>query len=202
MDDIKIIDNLLPTVYQDAIEQMFLSKDFNWHYVSDVTDQTYKNIEGYVSNDGFAHMFIGPKANSPYFDFIKPILYQAEESLGITIDQKKLWRARAGFLMPARPNTPEYNNEHVDHIIPHYTGLYYVNDNDGPTYIFDQMVSELPPSKRNDKDILEYVRNTKKTIAQTIEPKKGRFVVFNGLRFHSSSMPKNSNRIVITFNWR
>ena len=64
MDDIKIIDNLLPTVYQDAIEQMFLSKDFNWHYVSDVTDQTYKNIEGYVSNDGFAHMFIGPKANS------------------------------------------------------------------------------------------------------------------------------------------
>jgi hypothetical protein len=202
MDDIKVIDNLIPSAYQDAIENMFLSADFNWHYVSDVTDQTYKNTEGYVQHDGFAHVFIGPKTNSPYFDFIKPVLYQAEETLGIVIDQKKLWRARAGFLMPARSDSPQYNNEHVDHIIPHYTGLYYVNDNDGPTYIFDQMVSELPPSKRNDTDILNHVRNTKMTVARTIDPKKGRFVLFNGLRFHSSSMPTNGNRIVITFNWR
>lgn len=202
-DDIKIIDDFLPEGYQDAIEKLLLSKDFDWHYVSDVTDQTYKNVEGYVNNDGFSHVFVGPKTNSEYFDFIKPILYQAEESLGITIDQKRLWRVRVGLLQPAREGTPEYNNEHVDHIIPHYTALYYVNDTDGPTYIFDQKVTDLPPSKRNDADILNYVNNTEFTLAAKIEPKKGRFAIFNGQRFHSSSMPRSNNiRMVITFNWR
>ena len=202
-DDIKIIDDLLPKSYQDAIEQMVFSEEFDWHYVSDVTDQTYKNVQGYRSLDGFSHLFLGPKTSSKYLNFVMPVLYHAVNELGMPFDQSKLWRARVGLMFQQRQGDPTYNNPHVDHIMPHWTGLYYINDNDGPTYIFDQKVINVPFSKRNDAGILDYVNNTEMTIAQQVEPKKGRFVIFNGYRFHSSSRPINCDkRAVITFNWK
>jgi ectoine hydroxylase-related dioxygenase (phytanoyl-CoA dioxygenase family) len=203
MEDIKIIDDFLPASYQTAILDLLDDEQFEWHYVSDVTDQTYKNTDQYTSHDGLAHVFLGPKQQSTHFDFIRPLLYNVEQSIGIEIPQQNIWRARAGMLPAAHRDDPDYNNPHVDHIIPHWTGLYYVNDTDGPTYIFDQKVVDVPFTKRNDAGILDYINNTTLTIAKVVEPKKGRFVIFNGYRFHSSSRPQHSDkRIVITFNWK
>lgn len=203
-DDIKIIDNLLPKAYQDAIEDMVFNQEFDWHYVNDVTDQAYENVQGYRSLDGFGHvLFLGPKTVSKYYDFVKPILLHAVSNLDMPFDFNKVWRARIGLMFGRREGDPEYNNPHVDHVVPHWTGLYYINDNDGPTYIFDQKVTDIPFTKRNDSGILDYVNSTKMTVAEKVEPKKGRFVLFNGSRFHASSRPVTANkRAVITFNWK
>lgn len=203
MDDIKVIDNLLPTSYQDAIEQLVFSSEFDWHYVNDVTDVTHINNGTYKSMDGFSHVFHGQKNTSKYYDFIKPVLLHAASQLNLPFNLDQVWRARVGLMFQRRQDDPEYNNPHVDHVMPHWTGIYYVNDNDGPTYIFDQKVLDIPFTKRTDQGILDYLNTTPMTAAKIVEPKKGRFVIFNGSRFHSSSRPTlASKRAVITFNWK
>ena len=77
--------------------------------------------------------------------------------------------------------TNKPHQAHVDRDDFHYTMLYYVNDSDGSTNIFDY---------KGEK------------VVQKIEPKKGRAVIMNGDTYHASSSPKNhSNRIVLNYNF-
>ena len=57
---------------------------------------------------------------------------------------------------------------------PHLPAIYYVNDNDGPTYFFNEMYDGT------------FQKLTQKEI---FLPKKGKFVLFDGLRYHASSNP-------------
>lgn len=72
------------------------------------------------------------------------------------------------------------------------TGIYYVNDSDGDTLIFNEEESDLDENGNNNLTILE-----------KISPKKGRLVLFNGKKIHVGSHPtEHNNRIVINFNYR
>jgi len=198
MNNILIFDNLLPDGYINYIEKFIRNDKIDWHYVRDAT---YHTTQGYSNTDGAGHLLYSPQHTSKFYNFFKPILYAASEAASIKVEMRHVFRARLGLLMKAYPTDPEYNLPHVDADFPHWTGLYYVNDNDGPTYIFNERITDLSPKKRDDNSILEFMKTA--TVDQAVEPKKGRFVLFDGLRFHASSKPKSSeDRMVITFNWR
>ena len=77
---------------------------------------------------------------------------------------------------------------HVDMTIPHMVLLYYVNDSDGDTIIF------------NEKYCYEEIPTL--TVDKVITPKAGSAIIFDGLTYHSSSSPKNTKeRIVLNINW-
>jgi hypothetical protein len=203
-DDIKIFDNIIPKGYQDALEALITDELFEWGYANDVVwdqnslrkGQSLKQV-----NDGFGHMLCVPKHESKHWPFIKPLIYHINEALGE--DARNIFRVRVNLLLKAYPNDLPWNNEHIDSPTPHYTGIYYVNDTDGPTYIFDQKVTDIPHKNWTQDVVLKYVNSTEFTVAQAVEPKKGRLVVFNGQRFHASSKPReNQNRIVIALNWQ
>ena len=72
-----------------------------------------------------------------------------------------------------------YNTPHVDRTEEHLVLLYYVNDSDGDTFLFDE---------HNE-------------IITRVSPKKGRMLFFNGNISHAGSHPKHSEkRIVINYN--
>ena len=76
---------------------------------------------------------------------------------------------------------------HIDNANKHYVMIYYVNDSDGDTIIYKQKYGEkrlwLSPYKR-------------------VSPKAGRCVFFNGLHYHSASLPKKSDvRCVVNMNF-
>jgi len=71
--------------------------------------------------------------------------------------------------------------------MPHLVVLYYVNDSDGDTIIYDQ----IGQPNNIDKSALK--------IKQKISPKKGRCVLFNGKWLHNSSSPQNSPRCILNF---
>ena len=59
--------------------------------------------------------------------------------------------------------------------------LYYVNNSDGPTQLYDEKGGK---------------------VVKEIEPKKGRAVILDGNIYHASSCPKNhANRVVINYNF-
>ena len=81
-------------------------------------------------------------------------------------------------------NTHHFPHTDVDELENNIkTAIYYVNDSDGETYLFNEMA----PKKFDSV-----------TIYKTVMPKKGKMLIFDSSRFHSSSSPTKSNiRIVL-----
>lgn len=127
------------------------------------------------------------------------ILISHLSNLGIEYNQ--LLRIRIGFIT----RTPEtiVHKAHTDYPIPHMTALYYVNDSDGDTILYNGTESSNIDTSNYTLDLNEKHNNVDLSIKTRVEPKADRMVIFNGARYHSSSTPtKNDFRIVITYNWR
>ena len=175
---LRIIDDVIPKLYQDRIEAMMTNVGFPWAFLPDVTyrkEDEAKSIDPNAQGSaGFAHLFYDRmnEHESPYWDFCFPLF------LSFLNDPTfELMRVKGGLLLPTKMG---YNMPHVDAECPHTTALYYVNDSDGDTYFFS-----------GDGEV-----------HQTVTPKKGRMVEFDGLTMHASHCPVESNhRVVINFNY-
>lgn len=78
---------------------------------------------------------------------------------------------------------------HVDTYSQHFVVLYYVNDSDGDTIIYDQQYSG------------EVYDQSELTVFKTISPKAGSLIIFDGSLFHTNYSPeKNDFRCVINMN--
>jgi hypothetical protein len=194
MDDIKIIEDLLPAGYANAIEHDLTKSKFPWYYVDDVTNVNYGN------NSGFVHVAYDHGTQpSDWYPFIKPIIYNIEAAQQYKIQQ--LFRIRVGLLLPSKATEYKCNTPHVDFLWPHYTACYYVNDSDGDTVLFDKMLTDVG-ANITDKIVNDYTQNTEFNIVSRCTPKKNSICIFNGLRFHASSKPLNDERrLVITINY-
>jgi hypothetical protein len=187
MQNIQVIDNFIPTKYQDQIEDILLGFDFPWYYNKNTSYLDAEANQKWIANDprlkdtdAFIHNFVKNGVASTFFDHIRPIL----DNLKV----KNIFRVR-GVLVPKDPSFGNFINiPHVDILDPHLTAIYYANDCDGDTVIFEE--------QWNGK--YEYGQ---KTIKEKISPKKGRLVLFNGLHYHTGSVPTTNNRLLININF-
>jgi hypothetical protein len=193
MDDIKVFDKIIPQGYADAIEEDLLDREFPWYYVDDVTSLDYGN------NSGLTHVPFKVGKVMDYYPFLKPLVYAIAEANGQPL--KELYRIRIGFLPKNDEPEYEYNTPHVDFLWDHFTACYYVNDSDGDTIVFDKKMSDMGLSL-SDEVMRRYVEKTEFEIVKRVSPQKGRVVIFDGKRFHSSTKPRNhKRRLVITVNF-
>ena len=89
-----------------------------------------------------------------------------------------------------------YSNEsilyepHIDLDEPHLASIFYVNDSDGNTVIYDQ---KWNPEQGIKQEL---------TVMQEIEPVANRLIAFDGMHIHTGHNPtKHSNRILINTNF-
>lgn len=197
---IKIIDNLLPNAYANAmLEGMFDS--LRYTYMRN-TSIEYKSIRptGPVFSDentfdrgqmsagiidaesGYTHPF--------FWESVKPMIYHLNDKFP-ELEIEGIVRVK-GNILTQQDTAPEYhyNSPHQD--APHgcYSMVYYCDDSDGDTFLFDQYFKEgtLPE---------------KVTVHQRISPKKNRAVLFESNRYHASSNPKiHRDRMVLNFVFR
>lgn len=96
---------------------------------------------------------------------------------------KDLHRIRIGLI--TRTPQPIVHSAHKDLEQPHTTGLYYLNQSDGDTIIYnEQQASE------------------KYSVKHTVAPHANRWFNFDGAHYHSSTTPvTHEKRIVITYNY-
>jgi len=204
-EDIIVIDNFIPKPYQDALETMVSDELFEWGYTPDVVWERHALRRAFQdslkqNNDGFTQIIKVPRFEGKNWDAVHPMMFYLEQAVGQPL--KEVMRVRANLLLRAYPGDLMWNNEHVDATHPHWTAIYYVKDSDGPTYIFDQRVTDIQHKNKTQEVVLKYVNETEFTVANSVQPKKGRVVIFDGQRFHASSKPKeHQNRVVIAFNW-
>ena len=189
----KIIDDAIPKKYQDDIEDLLLGNNsFPWYYVDDVT-LTKDKIDKFATKalcPAFNHVFWNdqnPYANDAWWPFIKPLAYTAYDKVNIEVTE--ILQARSFLQLPIAKETPE-NHPHFDLPFDHLVCLYYVNDNEGPTVLYNETNKEYTLDQIND---IKFTEMTK------VYPKKGRALLFNGKYFHASSTPNQRSRCIINF---
>jgi hypothetical protein len=187
-----ILDNVLPASFVAELEHTLTSIEFDWHCNPTISYGTSGRSNEFVQNDinivetrAFVHRFYYEnKKASTYCDFVRPILYFIENRIPVNSIQ----RIRAVLAPKESEHSGKYNTPHIDLTIPHKTLIYYVNDSDGCTILFNEKYNgSYDPSK--------------KTIAHEIQAKRGRIVIFDGLQYHTGKIPVSSDKILININF-
>jgi len=126
--------------------------------------------------------------NSDHCDVILNILdiFTLKSNLNF-LNFSKILRSKANLQTYNKNSSPDsftlphhdFDLDHPDFDFDHYVLLYYVNNSDGDTFLFDDDLN----------------------IIKRITPKKGRFLFFNGNILHASSNPLQfEKRIVLNIN--
>lgn len=192
IDDIVVIDDVVPKQYQNLIERELVAENVNWHYMKDITYDVDKIKETSMaeSKPAFAHKFYDRERGviSPAYGLVLPIAYFACEKVKFQITE--IIAVRSFLTIPLPTHVNRVDNPHVDREVSHLNVLYYVNDVDGDTVFYDKTFRDISPTVVQPKDL---------NIYKQITPKKGRAVVFDGSRYHASTRPTTGSRIVVNF---
>jgi hypothetical protein len=188
------IENAIPRLYQDQVELEATSSDIPWFYhrESARTDAGFATSYG-----GFSHLAYHHRepTTSAMGSSLIPMLFMFCDKANLALDS--ILRIRLGLFTKNGAGAP-HHNPHIDFTEPHYTAVYYVNDSDGDTFIFDETHPELSQA-----DAPAYAAQNKFTVARRVTPKKGKVVCFDGRHYHASMHPtKSETRVAITFNFR
>jgi len=175
----KIFDNLITVDNQLELEQNIVGNSYLPFYYS--LDTVGSSMEQNLFDDSnilhqpqFVHMLCSN--NKPSSKMFNYILSKIDFKL-LGLDEYKFLRVKINLLTPpVRAFKYNYHVPHFDSKNPNDVSIiYYVNDSDGDTVLFNESYDGVVPSKLS--------------IMKTVSPKRGRLVVFNSNQFHSSSPP-------------
>lgn len=169
--------NFLPEEKVNEIHNTIFNINFPWFYSHENTvDKKYikeqkKHFSNILDYYQVCHVFY---SNYSKYSYIPEIIIN---QLNLP---NKILRAKVNLQGQNRNATENtFNCPHTDQDAEHFAGIYYVNDSDGFTFLFD-----------NDNNLIE-----------KIMPKKGSLLLFDGNIKHASGHPINSiKRCVINFN--
>jgi hypothetical protein len=189
------IANAIPKTYQDQIENELGSNRMLWTFADEIAASAAGFETGYP---GFGHIaYLADEDEpviSPMSSLLLPILFVFCEKA--SIEYRALLRIRVGLFTRTMGHA-KHHNPHVDYSEPHRTAVYYVNDGDGDTFIFDQTFDEISVA-----DSGRHAKANRFTVRRSISPQKGKMICFDGRHYHASSYPTQaSKRIAITFNF-
>ena len=194
-DNIFEIENIVPIDYQNHIEKIMLGSNFPWYYNPNLVSPDQPFLKRDDNHQGFNHLFLEEGKPSSYFESLYPLV------LSITshpcISANNLVRMRANLTLNAAGSSLQHHLPHIDTWRPHWVAIYYVNDSDGDTVIFNETNDTYNSGQSDIDKTLAGNFTVKKRITQ----KKGKVLIFEGKYYHTSSWPiKNKCRSVINMN--
>ena len=171
---IEVYDDILPEEITDTIENLVLKQSLiPLFYTHNVAKKNTK-----IFHPAFGDTFYDPIRNiyKPYSHMFLEVVYRLGNALDMVIEG--IMQGRIFIHLPSP--IPGLDQKHIDTPDDHYVCLYYINDSEGDTIIFDNNGEEL----------------------QRITPKKGRIVFFEGSMYHCSSRPATKTRAILNFNFQ
>jgi Rps23 Pro-64 3,4-dihydroxylase Tpa1-like proline 4-hydroxylase len=172
---IEVYDNLISKNYLRDIQNYFIGGNAQWTYMPSMT---YGNTEENIQSFGFSIGICdhGNFQNTYPATLLKGLLYQIQEKT----NKNQILRSRIDMTV-YNPN--KYRHEiHIDlpKEIDNITTIFYLNDSDGNTLLYDL----------NDN------------VLQEVEPVENRLLVFSGDIPHTGHSPsKNKSRVLINTNY-
>ena len=184
---IKILDNIIPKKEQEDIKSKLLDDaGFPWYFIQDITSKELNK----QSRPGFKHIFqknYKPRLNASLVDII--VKNTAKK---IKLKDYDLLEARSFLQLPLNEKFlgEGVDTPHIDQTVKHLVFLYYVNDSDGDTIIYNY--------KSKDENDIPYFEDVKEL--KRVTPKQGRVVIFDGFYWHTAQQPTKNIRCIINMN--
>ncbi len=190
-----VCDDVIDAAAANDIERLMYG--FPWNYNPDVNygvpppnrEMNPGVIHGdprFQDSHGFSNViFPGMVQDAPWFKSSQFVLERFLVRNSVTA--AKVMRIKANLLVRwAGEGGPKPFAPHVDLHEPHWVVIYYVNDSDGDTLIFDKTF----PDKEN------------AVVVESVSPRKGRAVLFDGRHYHCGTAPhQHDTRIVINYDF-
>jgi hypothetical protein len=188
---IRIFDNLFTSQETENIESIVTDCHFPWHLsaakcASVPLDYAKLNADRETLESAMmVHTLVSVEHGAVSIHKIWADLISSRimESAGIA---GSVVRAKFNFHSKAQASG-KYHTPHIDSEAAHLVAIYYVNDSDGDTRIFNRKFGEPTPEVHS--------------LARAVTPKAGRVVLFSGEHFHASANPvQHDYRIVLNMN--
>jgi hypothetical protein len=189
---IEVRENLISSSYQSAVFDLVSSRTFEWFFA----DRTY-DTKDKERTDGdtflFSHLLSSKynNSNSKYYDFVAPLILSTQDAFNINI--KEIIRVKFNMTVKISDSSIVHP-PHVDTLSDDCVSVvYYLHDSDGCTVLYDEILN----SRDKEKFETGGFSNFNYRIIQSVSPRKGRAVLFNSNRLHSSSTPCMSDRRMV-----
>lgn len=188
MHNIIIIDDAVDKETQDMIEKNIFSPETQWTLGRTVFSHSDPSLTEYAKKYGMNFTKSLCRSNDNFS--VNNLNFYAAPLKNLNIE--KLLTARIQLQLPVI-SEKYFGSPHLDGTrpFPYKVAVYYVNDSDGDTVLFKETLNEVDPTNMN----REF------TIEQTISPKKGRLIIFDGDVYHSAGKPKTDIRCIINYNF-
>jgi hypothetical protein len=188
----KIIDNFLTEDDFKNLQSYIMSVEFPWYWSPGVSvhPETLKFIKDplAIETAGLNHVCYNTTYNkkSASYEKMFPLIKKIFEINGPTT---KILRIRMSLKYPKKGFTKDnYNIPHTDYNYPHKSLIYYINESDGDTFVFN-----------------EYGYNktfNTFTVKQRVPPKPNTALILDGAQFHTASNPQEHDcRVIININY-
>lgn len=190
---LRIIDNFLDAEEFKNLADTILGMHFPWFFLDavslDPADSKLINDELAIETWGFHHSVFEKEYNVTSFsyEYLVPFFNKINKEFGFS--QEHLIRARLSLKFQKQGFTENnYNMPHVDYYYPHESFIFYLNDSDGDTRIFNEWYAG------------EH-RLSSFTTQSRVTPKANRLIWIDGLQYHTASNPiKSTKRAIINLN--
>jgi hypothetical protein len=196
MNDIIEIENIIPVDYQRHLADLMTGFNFPWIFNKNIVSPDDCFLQREDNHSGFNHFFFEKgKATSQYFNLVYPLVLSITSQADVEFN--RLTRMRANLTLQNTGAKADHHMPHIDTWFPHWNAIYYVNDCDGDTFIFNEM-NETYDSGEAD---INKIKDMTFTVKRRITPKQGKIVIFPGKYYHASSFARESRyRCVINMN--
>lgn len=196
MSDIIEIENFIPVDYQKYLHDVMTGWEFPWVLNKNMVsgDDCFVNQKN--NPPGFNHfLYERGQPISSYFNLIYPLVLSITSQSGIPCN--RLFRMRANLTLANQKSESSLLMPHIDSFHKHWVAIYYVNDSDGETVIFNEKNEDFDSGEADIKRIKE----GNFTVKHRVTPKQGKLIAFPGEYYHTASFCNESDyRCLININ--
>jgi len=193
-----ILDDFIEEELQNQIEDAMF--DCNWSFMMDNTYSynaslmgiKYRKFLNPFEYDISPSIITYPQTNQKIFKLFNPIIEKTCSHINFNLE--KISRCIAGIQgvqVIRKQNKVCYI--HINQKTPHLVLLYYVNDADGETILYDKNINDI-----EDDNLMYLDERYEFNVVNKIMPKRGRILLFDGRTYHSASSPTTGMRCIIT----
>jgi hypothetical protein len=187
--EVIILDDIIDIDAQILLSKYVLQSDLNWIHNKNITGE----YGGTINTHTFpADVLSEERIDSNILEIIKDV-----QSKVCDILNKKLLKTYRVKINKTSKLDFEYNPNllmHLDMPMEHIVIVYYINDIDGDTKVFNNKLgNDMASGMKNFNGI--DVSNFE--LLNSVSPKQGRVVVFNGNYIHYGEYPTKGDRYII-----
>ena len=193
-----ILDDLIEEELQNQIEDAMF--DCSWSFEMDNTygynaslmGIKYRKFLNPLEYDISPSIITNLQTNQKIFKLFNTIIKKTCNHINFNLEEiSRCIAGIQGFQVIRKQN--KVCNIHINQRTPHLVLLYYVNDADGETLLFDKTIDDI-----EDNDMMYLDERHEFNVVNKIMPKQGRVLLFNGRTYHSASSPTTGMRCIIT----